>query len=84
MHVRAPAQVAAFTNNEEEAVGLTKMMPFLLQDKLVELGAHYECGENWKPFAVRAGNLVTGQNPGSSQRVAELMLEALKEKPVNA
>lgn len=73
-------KVSAFTNSEEEAAGLTHAVPFLLETRLRELGALYERGPDFKPHAVRDGNLVTGQNPSSSTRVAELVLEAIGEK----
>ena len=70
-------RVAGFSNEEEEAVGLTKVVPYALETKLVELGGRYERGPNWQPFAVRDGRLVTGQNPRSSVAVAKLVIEAL-------
>ncbi|KAL2622448.1 hypothetical protein R1flu_002653 [Riccia fluitans] len=70
-------RVCGFTNSEEEAVGKTKKVPFLLEDKLIELGGKYEKVANWEPFTIRDGQLVTGQNPGSSEKLAELVLEAL-------
>lgn len=66
-----------FTNAEEEAVGKTAVMPFLLEDKLKELGGLYESAPNWHPKAVADGQLITGQNPGSSVAMAELVLKAL-------
>ena len=71
-------KVAAFTNEEEEMAGLTKEVPFLLESRIRELGAKYESGLAFQPFAVRDGKLVTGQNPASSEKVAELVLEAVK------
>lgn len=70
-------RVAGFSNEEEEAAGLTNVMPFALQSKLEELGGRYERGPRWQPFAVRDGRLVTGQNPRSSEAVAKLVIEAL-------
>jgi putative intracellular protease/amidase len=70
-------RVSGFTNTEEAAVAKDKLVPFLLEDKLKELGGLYERGDDWAPFAVRDGALVTGQNPQSSRRVAELVIEAL-------
>jgi putative intracellular protease/amidase len=52
-------------------------VPFLLEDRIKELGGEYVRGPDWTPFAVASGQLVTGQNPMSSQRVAELVAEAL-------
>jgi putative intracellular protease/amidase len=73
-------RVAAFTNGEEVAAGLDKKVPFLLEDRLRELGAKVETGPNFKPFSIRDGNLITGQNPASSEGVAKLVLERLKER----
>jgi putative intracellular protease/amidase len=71
-------RVSAFTNSEEEIAGLTKKVPFLLETRIRELGAKYERGVDFQPFAVRDGNLVTGQNPASSEMVANLVLEAVR------
>ena len=70
-------RVTGFSNEEEDAVGLTPVVPFALESKLVELGGKYERGPKWGAFAVRDGNLVTGQNPASSAKVAKLVVEAL-------
>ncbi|MTI45957.1 putative intracellular protease/amidase [Roseibium hamelinense] len=70
-------KVAGFTNSEEAAVGLVDVVPFLLEDSLKEKGGLYENGEDWGVFAVEDGNLFTGQNPASSERVAEHMLARL-------
>ncbi|EFN59244.1 hypothetical protein CHLNCDRAFT_138237 [Chlorella variabilis] len=69
--------VAGFSNTEEVAVGKDKAVPFLLEDRMKELGGDYVRGPDWHPFAVASGKLVTGQNPQSSQRVAELVVEAV-------
>eukprot|EP01025_Chloroclados_australasicus_P055806 TRINITY_DN6850_c0_g1_i1.p1 TRINITY_DN6850_c0_g1~~TRINITY_DN6850_c0_g1_i1.p1 ORF type:complete len:236 (-),score=37.30 TRINITY_DN6850_c0_g1_i1:298-1005(-) len=71
--------VAGFSNTEEVAVGKDKYVPFLLEDKLKERGGKYVKVDDWQPHAIRDGKLVTGQNPASSVRVAELVLEALSE-----
>ncbi|PZQ53452.1 MAG: type 1 glutamine amidotransferase domain-containing protein [Novosphingobium pentaromativorans] len=73
----AGRKVSAFTNSEEEAAGLTHAVPFLMETRIRELGALYERGPDFQPHAVRDGNLVTGQNPASSKRVAQLVLEAI-------
>lgn len=73
-------KVAAFTNAEEGAVGLTDEMPFLLETRLKELGANVVTAPNFEPHAVVDGNLVTGQNPPSSEMVAEKVIKLLKEK----
>lgn len=77
--VVAGKRVTGFTNAEESAVGLTEVVPYLLESKLRELGAAYESGPDFEPFAVRDGNLITGQNPVSSEAVAELVIQALGE-----
>ncbi|CAM3082633.1 type 1 glutamine amidotransferase domain-containing protein [Paracoccus nototheniae] len=69
-------RVAGFTNSEEEAVGLTSTVPFLLEDQLKAQGGRHEKGPDWQPFAIADGQLVTGQNPASSAEVARLMLQA--------
>ena len=71
-------RVNSFTDSEERAAGLANVVPFLLESRLRTLGARFESGPDWQPFAVRDGHLITGQNPRSSQRVAELVIEALQ------
>lgn len=71
-------KVTGFSNDEEAAVGLTKVVPYLLQDKLIELGGKYQKVANWQPLAVVDGLLITGQNPGSSESVAKELLKALQ------
>lgn len=73
----AGRRVSAFTNSEEDAVGLTDAVPFLLETRLRKLGARFELGPDFQPYAVRDGRLVTGQNPASSYEVARLTLEAI-------
>ena len=70
-------KVTGFTNSEEDAVGLTDVVPFLLEDVLKANGAHYSCGEDWKPHVVVDGQLVTGQNPASSEDAARALLKLL-------
>ena len=70
-------EVTGFTNEEEEAVGLTNIVPQLVQDVMIERGANYSKKESWASFACKDGNLITGQNPASSEAVAELLLKAL-------
>ncbi|KAG6556501.1 hypothetical protein Mapa_001827 [Marchantia paleacea] len=67
--------VSGFTNTEEEAVGKTDKVPFLLETRLIELGGKFEKAGDWQPFGVKDGKLVTGQNPASSAKVAKLILE---------
>jgi putative intracellular protease/amidase len=78
--VVAGRRVAAFTDSEERAAGLDKAVPFLLETRLKELGARHESGPDFKPFALRDGNLVTGQNPASAEPLARLVMEALVER----
>lgn len=71
-------EVPGFTNTEEEAVQLTDVVPFLLEDKLKNLGANYSKGADWSSYVKKDGLLITGQNPGSSEEAAKLLLETLK------
>ncbi|MEP4149306.1 MAG: type 1 glutamine amidotransferase domain-containing protein [Halioglobus sp.] len=73
-------QVTGFSNSEEAAVGLTEVVPFLLEERLQSLGGTYSAGEDWHPHAVVDGLLITGQNPGSSEITADHLLAALKSK----
>ncbi|KFZ28172.1 dimethylallyltransferase [Pseudidiomarina atlantica] len=70
-------KVSGFTNSEEAAVGLTEVVPFLLEDKLKSLGADYQKVDDWAPLAVVDGQLITGQNPASSEKVARELLTKL-------
>lgn len=72
-------KLTGFTNSEEAAVHLTDVVPFLLQDKLTELGAEFSQVADFQPYAVRDGLLITGQNPASSEPAAEALLGALAE-----
>jgi putative intracellular protease/amidase/predicted enzyme related to lactoylglutathione lyase len=69
--------VTGFTNGEEEAVQLTKVVPFLVEDELLRLGAIYEKMANWQPFSITDGRLITGQNPASSTSAAQALLKLL-------
>jgi len=73
-------KITGFANTEEEAVGLTKIVPFLLEDALQANGGIYSKTENWHPYAVEDGLLITGQNPASSKLVAEKLLVQLNSK----
>jgi putative intracellular protease/amidase len=64
-------EVAGFTNSEEEAVQLTDVVPFLVEDMLKERGGEYSKADDWNSHVVMSGNLITGQNPASSEDVAE-------------
>jgi putative intracellular protease/amidase len=70
-------KITGFSNTEEEAVQLTDVVPFLVEDMLKENGGIFSKGEDWNPYAVEDGLLITGQNPASSELVAELLLEKL-------
>ena len=70
-------KITGFTNEEEEAVGLTKVVPFLLEDVLASHGGVFSKGPNWQPYAVEDGLLITGQNPASSKLVAGKLLKKL-------
>ena len=72
-------KVTGFSNTEEEAVGLTKVVPFLLENTLQENGANYSKLDNWQPYAVEDGLLITGQNPASSKLVAQKLLQQLNK-----
>ena len=69
--------VTGFTNTEEEAAGLTEVVPFLVEDMLKANGGNYEKGADWASFVVTDGKLVTGQNPASSEEAARKLLGLL-------
>jgi putative intracellular protease/amidase len=69
--------VTGFSNSEERAVGLTEVVPFLLEDELQKNGGKYSKNADWQSHSVRDGNLITGQNPASSEAAAKAVLEAL-------
>ena len=71
-------QVTGFTNTEEEGVQLTEVVPFLLEDKLKEIGGDYSKGPDWASYVRVDGLLVTGQNPASSEEAAREQLKLLK------
>lgn len=71
-------KVTGFTNTEEAAVQLTDVVPFLVEDMLKEHGGIYSKKGDWEAYAIQDGNLITGQNPASSELVAEKLLESLK------
>ena len=86
LHARAPdgsslirgKSVTGFSNTEEDAVQLSSVVPYLLEDELKARGAHYSRADDWQPHAVTDGKLITGQNPASSELVAKVVLELLK------
>lgn len=71
-------KVTGFTNTEEDAVQLTSIVPFLVEDMLKENGGIYSKGNDWSPYVQEDGLLITGQNPASSESVAEVLLNRLK------
>ncbi|MEC5344955.1 type 1 glutamine amidotransferase domain-containing protein [Brenneria populi] len=70
-------RVTGFSNSEEDAVQLSGVVPFLIEDEFKRLGARYEKGADWQPHTATDGRLVTGQNPASSEAVAEALLKQL-------
>lgn len=70
-------KVTGFTNGEEDAVGLTDVVPFLVEDELKRLGADYTKTDNWQPYVVIDGLLITGQSPASSGPAADALLTLL-------
>jgi len=84
-HAKAPSgtplvqdrSVTGFTNTEEEAVGLTQVVPFLVEDELRRNGGRFTKADDWAPYVVADGLLITGQNPASSGPAAERLLERL-------
>jgi putative intracellular protease/amidase len=92
-HVKTPdgkllvegKEVTGFTNGEEEEVGLTKIVPFLVEDEMLKLGAIFSKKANWQSHVVSDGLLITGQNPHSSGAAAKTLMAAVKKaKPVAA
>jgi putative intracellular protease/amidase len=73
-------KVTGFSDTEEEAVKLTEVVPFLLEDELKKLGALYSRGADWSSYVKEDGLLITGQNPASSEVVARLLLTAINDK----
>jgi putative intracellular protease/amidase len=88
-HVRKPdgtplvegKNVAGFTNSEEATMGLTDVVPFLVEDELKAKGALYSKGPDLKPYIVSDGLLITGQNPASSGPAAKALIEQLSKTP---
>ncbi|STX39802.1 type 1 glutamine amidotransferase domain-containing protein [Legionella feeleii] len=73
-------RVTGFTNSEEEAVHLTKVVPFLVEEELKRLGGHFEKAPDWQSFVVVDGRLITGQNPASSTAGAQELLKLLQKQ----
>jgi putative intracellular protease/amidase len=76
--------VTGFTDGEEEEVQLTKVVPFLVEDELMRLGAIFEKVRNWQPHTVVDGRLLTGQNPASSTGTAQALLKLVGQKAASA
>ena len=76
-HLVDGKKVTGFTNTEEEAVQLTKIVPFLVEDMLKANGGQYSKGADWAPYVLTDGNLITGQNPASSEQGAHAVLQQL-------
>ena len=74
----ANKRLAAFTNEEEMSLGTTEVVPFLLQDKLVEQGAIHVSGKAWQENVIVEGRLITGQNPASAKKVAQSVIKQLQ------
>ena len=73
-------RVTGFTNGEEEAVQLTHVVPFLVEDELKRIGGLYEKTADWAPFAIVDGRVVTGQNPASSTSAAEKLIKLMNDR----
>ena len=69
--------VTGFANTEEAAIGLTGIVPFLVEDLLKNNGGNYSKAEDWQSYVVTDGNLITGQNPASSEAAARALLNKL-------
>ena len=84
-HVKTPdgkplvqgKKVTGFTNTEEEAVGLTKVVPFLVEDELKAKGGIFSKADDWQPYVLTDGQLITGQNPASSGPAAKVLIEKI-------
>lgn len=70
-------EVTGFANSEEDAMGLTDVVPFLVEDKMNQMGANYSKGEDWGSYVRVDGKLITGQNPASSEEAAKALLRFL-------
>ena len=70
-------EVTGFANSEEDGVGLTEIVPMLVEDTMIRLGAKYSKAGDWEVYTRQDGNLITGQNPASSEQVAKLVLKTI-------
>lgn len=77
-------RVTGFTDGEEDEMQLTRVVPFLVEDELLRLGAIFEKKRNWEPFSIVDGRLITGQNPASSTSAARALLNLAMEQPITA
>lgn len=77
VHLIKGKRVTGFTNGEEEAMHLTHVVPFLVEDELKRIGGLYEKAADWAPFSIVDGRIVTGQNPASSTSAAQALLKVL-------
>lgn len=73
-------KVTGFTNSEEAGVGLTEIVPFLVEDELIHHGGNYSKGADWQSYVVQDGLLITGQNPASSTEAAQMLLQTLRRE----
>ena len=73
-------KVTGFTNSEEQAVGLADVVPFLVENMLKAKGAQYSKAADWASYVVEDGHLITGQNPASSEAVAQALLKRLEQE----
>lgn len=73
----AGRKVTGYSNSEEDAVGLTAVVPFPIEDAFARLGGNYSKGPDWQPYVLSDGHIVTGQNPDSSETVAKTLLAQL-------
>lgn len=71
-------KVTGFSNSEEAAVELTEVVPYLLEDQLIAAGGNYQKTEDWHPLAIVDGLVITGQNPASSEAVADALIAAIR------
>jgi len=71
-------KVTGFTNEEEKTVKLDKTVPFSLESRMKELGGNFEKTENFKPFVISDGQIITGQNPASALVTARKVIEIIK------
>ena len=76
----AGKSLTGFSNSEEAAVQLSDIVPFLLEDELATRGASYSKADDWTAYAVVDGNLITGQNPASSEQAAQAVLDSLRQQ----